>query len=188
MALAVFALRGTGLKVYVVWYSFMLVENPRKKKHQDSLFTQIQVKEIDPLTLRIATPFRRIAATLLNVLLPFTFFAIAVIYNKTHRQIGDVFILCIPIWFIMQFFLMLFLRQTFGKWVMKIKVVDSQSRKKISFCRYLLREFIGIILYTVFPLTILIDTIVLLKSGELNTFSRSIISSTVVSTHLTNDT
>ena len=83
---------------------------------------------------------------------------------------------------------MLFLRQTFGKWVMKIKVVDSQSRRKISFCRYLLREILGIILYVIFPINIFVDTVKLLKNGELDTFSRNIVYSTVVSTHLTNET
>ena len=67
----------------------MLVEDPRKNNHQYSLFTHNQVKEIDPLTLRIATPFRRIAATLINIFLPFFFFAVAVIYHKVNQQISD---------------------------------------------------------------------------------------------------
>jgi len=166
----------------------MLVEEPRKNKHQDSLFTHNQVKEIAPLTLRIATPFRRIAATLINIFLPFSFFAVAVIYHKVNQQISDLGMLCLLLWFVLQFSLMLFLRQTFGKWVMKIKVVDSQSRRKISFCRYLLREILGIILYVIFPINIFVDTVKLLKNGELDTFSRNIVSSTVVSTHLTNET
>lgn len=166
----------------------MLVENPRKKKHQDSLFSHNQEKEIDVQTLRIATPFQRISATLLNILPPVFFsFLGGMFYYNADYQLGDLLIWSIPLWFVMQLVLMLVLRQTFGKWLMKIKVVDMNTRKKISFCRYLIRELVGILLYIAFPFNIVMDLFILLKNGDLYTFSRNLVSSAVVSTYLTDE-
>ncbi len=119
-----------------------------------------------------AKPGQRILATLINIILFFVFFVLAVVYDLLTEDVYGAMSF-IPVYLFTQLLLMWSRGQTLGKRIMKIYVVETTTEKKLPICRYLFREVVGAIIYIVFWFNIFIDTFKLLGSGDLETFSRS---------------
>ncbi|MGQ8819918.1 RDD family protein [Bibersteinia trehalosi] len=141
----------------------------------------------------VAKPTKRIWAVLINIVtLNVWVFLIALVNGSiisvlTHLNedfanemlIVLVILGCVSFWG-MQFYFVFTRRQTLGKWLMKIQVVDCHSRMPVSVGRYLGRECVEALLYLFFFPLVVFSLIMLFRNTQRRTLSDLLFSSCVI--------
>lgn len=146
-----------------------------------------------PSHIVVATPSKRILAILINIIILNAWvFLIALVNGSiisvlTHLNevIADEMLIALILlgvvsFFGMQMYLMFTRRQTLGKWLIKIQVIDCRSHLPMSFMRYLGRECVEMLFYIfLFPFVV-ISLIMLFVDRDRRTLSDLFFSSYVV--------
>lgn len=161
----------------------MLVEDPREKINDK--FNQYYYE--------LSGFFARLFAFLLNNLaILIVIFTLPIIFSNIYidgefidlqrwnRKYLLLFFFIIALLSFLQLVFMYKFRQTIGKKIMGIRVVNYHSKQPISFLRYLMRELFDLTIFIVLIFPLAINIIMFLKHKEKRTFTDLIFSTVVV--------